>query len=225
MMGDATVLSEYDLDIIHNTRNEVYRGIHKSISENTCIVKYNNSDREIEILNHLKGKISGIPEIIYYNKDDNKSPTGKVFKTMLMKTEVKGRVLDGKIRSNPNHLTRDDFSNEDAKLITIRLIHIVDKLHKCGVIYGDDFLTNLVISDNLEPCIFDFDASFFPQNIDGSRAAISAGYPAESHDIFSLLSFIGYMLGILFPRGDSWKSMSALDLLNFIESSYQMISK
>jgi tRNA A-37 threonylcarbamoyl transferase component Bud32 len=216
----------FDLTLIYKTRNEIYRGVHKYIPINPRILKYTNDDsREVEIMNYLRDKIYNVPTVYHHNIGENISPSNKSFNSLVVMSEIKGKVIDaipvnginrGLVQSFDNYITRDQLSLINRRKIIINLINLIDKLHSYNVIYGDGFLTNIIVSDESKVNLIDFGNSFFKNNTP-DYASTNKEYPIESDDILYLLKFMGYLLDIPFPKGYNWKLMKAIDLLKLIE--------
>ncbi len=97
---------------------------------------FNNPDKEIKVLNFLKGKLSfEVPEILYYKKD-------KLGRNIIGETLVRGTVY--------NQETHDSF-DEDIKSDILRQIgHIMRELHDLGHDYEWLGKEPLQYTDSLE---------------------------------------------------------------------------
>jgi len=135
---------------------------------------------------------------------------------MIIMTEIKGKVLDGPFSQDPTHINKAALSHENARKIIIELIYLIDKFHTHGIIYGDGFCTNVIITDDWHPIIIDFDNSFFKDNPPAYILSITGQYPIEYLDKFNLLEIMKYLLEI-YPQGYNWELMKAIDLLKFTD--------
>ena len=223
-------VSDFDLTLLHQTRNEVYRGVHLSTGQ-VCIIKFHNdlASKEAQIMQELAGKVDNIPIVHLHSTGDYTAPSGKSYRYLIIWSCCEGKVLtpskglDGTVVDHPGQVGREHFTITERKTLVERLIELVAQLHECGVVYADDFLTNTVIStDSLEPQLIDFGQSYY---IDGPRELLPLTVrvrqvkDVRAPDIFSLMGLIHYMFDIphqqrTFPEG--WHSMNARELLPYI---------
>lgn len=105
---------------------------------------------------------------------------------------------------------------EYRKQFIIKLIYLINQLHNLGVIYVDDFFTNVSVSSDGDPYLIDFGNSFFINSPPKLATSIAGKYQVSAHDVFNLLTLVNILLSKSFPSNESWKSMIPTDLLPMI---------
>lgn len=220
----------YDLKLIHKTRNEIYRGISQRDPSLICIFKYTNDlSPEISIMIHLQERGLNIPVLYDFKEGDIISPSGTEFNKLLVMSEVQGKLLtNSRIHDNlneiydsipseniPDRIDMDLQPLEDRKQLIIKLVHLIIELHQLGVIYGDDFFTNVIVSNNEDPYLIDFGNCFFLNSPPRSRLQTAGIYPVSAHDIFNLLSLVT-VLDINLSSNKSWKNMTLNEIISVI---------
>lgn len=226
MYCGSDIIKQYKFKLIYKEYNEVYRGINES---DTCIMKYIDccdgyESNEIEILNYLKHKPINIPRILYHNIGDNKSPSGKLFRHLIITTEIKGKLFTGMHGINGNNnrgkhlvdtITKDEIPKNVAISIIKQLIDIIFTLHSYGIIYGDTFNNNFIVDESYNVTLLDFGESFFINNHPPFKIQILKERPLKSIDISSLLSIKSHLLNLqpTDENKDRWDYMEISDII------------
>ncbi|CAH6419234.1 Hypothetical protein HVR_LOCUS432 [uncultured virus] len=212
-------INSYTLTILCKTRNEVYLGVKET--EKIIFKYHNDGPEEGNILTHLKGKISNIPTLYERIQGPVTSPSGSQYKELLIMNYFEGKLIDC-FKHIPHAKwcecidLSDDLDVKYKKTIITNLINIIAECHEHGVIHGDDYLGNSIVSDAGEVYLIDFGNAYFINDAPKILIDIANGFLPERHDTFYLLNFIKYALNIPFPLGNKWKTMKARDLLQLI---------
>ena len=136
---------EKDLIMIKKGYNrEVYLGKYNNIDS---IFKYTDDELEFEILN-----VVGKPKI-YSCKINVTAPSQNLFKILIIQEKLEGLLLAGvkfEDEDDPKvpFIRFYDIPVEKYKNLIIKIIEYIDDLHKKGITYGDDILTNCIISED-----------------------------------------------------------------------------
>ena len=210
-------LDLYNLELIYQSRNEVYRGTLKADPTKTVIFKYDSDyiGLESSLLQHLQGKVANISTLLHYEAGEITSPSSKMFKQLHVFAEIQGTILIGPRSkeimkdciTSSNNICITDIPIDRRRQLIIDLIQIIIECHKHGVIYGDGFCNNVIITKDWTPYLIDFGNGFFKDN---APKFLDHSAP-ESMDIFCLLELMKCALSIEFPS--EWKHLKAKDVL------------
>lgn len=138
------------------------------------IFKYNNNNsKEADILIYLKVKLSSetkslIPVIHYHNEGITISPSGKIYKDLIVMSRIKGKVLKTRQQDDTTCINLKCEPMQRKKYILISLIKLISELHSHDIIYGDTYGGNVIIDDSREPVrisLIDFDKTFFKDKV------------------------------------------------------------
>ncbi len=180
-------IGSYYLTCVKDDVTEVYSAIHKQDSSLEYIFKYaNDESQEIEILNYLQKLTDSVPNIHYTNVGANISPKGRSYNKFIVMSYIKGDVLSNRYDSNPYKIREKSVSTKKAVLTEI--IKLIELLHQQGIIYGDVFPGNIIISDE-RVYLIDFGRSFYTNTVPDYFSEIIQKRPITS-DIFCLQSLI-----------------------------------
>lgn len=189
-----------NLVLIHSTRNEIYCGYY---NEQPSIFKYTNDEsNEVHFMKQLHKPFSdfynqkfkktlSIPEIYRHETTNVISPSNKVFKELIIMSEIKGKVLN----DSHDNICFNPITIIDSKIKKKLVLDILDLFYVChqnGVIYGDGLIKNIIVTEDLIPILIDFGNAFTKEKTPKSIAE----FPIESMDVFTLMGFAGFLLKI-----------------------------
>jgi tRNA A-37 threonylcarbamoyl transferase component Bud32 len=148
------------------------------------------------------------PIVLHHLTGNNKSPSGKIFKELIVMNKIDGRV-HSEYHSGTNYINLKHESIDDKKKILTSLMNIISLLHSFDIIYGDTFDKNVIISNTCQPFLIDFGNSFFKDKVPEIWSSAIIDRPI-SIDIFCLQSLMGDLLDNYVDKDDKTTEISHL---------------
>lgn len=109
----------------------------------------------------------------------------------------------------PSYINLKHESMDNKKKVLTSLIQMVSLLHSHGIIYGDTFNTNMIITNSWQPFLIDFGNSFFKDAVPDIWSADIQNRLITT-DVFCLQSLMGDMLDNFTHKDDKCTEISDL---------------
>lgn len=185
------------------------------------IYKYSvNDSMEGKVLSVLQDRNDiRIPKLYQHCHEDMTSPSGKLFKDLLVKEYIVGAVLAGVSSQEDQrvqYIQPSQLTLQQRKSLVTKIIKTIDLLHQHCIIFNDTFIGNCVWNDKEEVILIDFDRCFHTSQPPTYVKSIVGNNPYQCIDSFNVLSLMRYLLDYTLPCDDQWKSWKIVDVLQYV---------